>query len=144
MAQAKAGDSVKVHYKGTLEDGTVFDSSQGTDPLNFTVGAGMVIPGFDNAVVGMEVGADTTVTIPPKEAYGEYHPDHVMEVERSQVPENITPEVGMGLQLHSNDGRTVNVVISKVGDESITLDGNHPLAGKTLTFEITLVEIVTS
>jgi peptidylprolyl isomerase len=144
MAQAKAGDSVRVHYKGTLDDGTVFDTSHGTDPFNFTLGAGMVIPGFDDAVVGMEEGAVNTVTIPPEEAYGEYHDDRVMEVQRSQVPEDITPEIGMGLQLHSNDGRTINVVVSKVGDDTITLDGNHPLAGKVLTFEITLVEIVTN
>lgn len=142
MAQAKAGDSVRVHYKGSLEDGTVFDSSHGTDPFNFTLGAGMVIPGFDDAVIGMEEGTVNTVTIPPEQAYGDYHADRVMEIDMGQVPENITPEIGMGLQLHSNDGRTIDVVITKVGDESITLDGNHPLAGKALTFEITLVEIV--
>jgi peptidylprolyl isomerase len=142
MAQAKSGDSVRVHYKGSLDDGTVFDSSHGSDPFEFTLGAGMVIPGFDQAVIGMDEGAVKTVSVPPGEAYGEYHDDHVLEVEKAQVPDNITPEVGMGLELHSNDGRTIKVRVTRIGDDKLTLDANHPLAGKTLTFEISLLEIV--
>jgi peptidylprolyl isomerase len=139
---AKSGDSVRVHYKGSLEDGTVFDSSYDTDPFEFTLGAGMVIPGFDQAVIGMDAGAVKTVSIPPDEAYGEYLDDHTIEVDRAQVPDSITPEVGLGLELHSNDGQTIDVVISRIDGDNITLDANHPLAGKTLTFEISLLEIV--
>jgi peptidylprolyl isomerase len=142
MALAKAGDTVRIHYKGTLDDGTVFDTSRGRDPFEFVLGAGMVIPGFDNAVAGMEEGSTQTVAIAPEDAYGPYHDDHVIEVNKDQIPEDITPEIGMGLQLHSNDGRKFDVVISKVADDTVTLDGNHPLAGKTLTFEIELLAIV--
>jgi FKBP-type peptidyl-prolyl cis-trans isomerase 2 len=144
VAQAKAGDSVKIHYKGSLEDGTVFDSSHDGEPFNFTVGGGMVIPGFDKAVIGMEEGAVKTVSVDPDDGYGEYIDENVLEVSKDQIPEDITPEIGMGLQLHSNDGRTINVTVSKIDDDKVMLDGNHPLAGKTLTFEITLVEIVTT
>jgi len=142
MAQAKAGDTVRIHYKGSLDDGTVFDTSRGRDPFEFVLGAGMVIPGFDDAVTGMTVGDTQTVAIAPDQAYGPYHDDHVIEVTKDQIPEDITPEIGMGLQLHSNDGRQFDVVVAKIGDDTVTLDGNHPLAGKTLTFEIELVAIV--
>lgn len=142
MAQAKAGDTVRIHYQGSLDDGTVFDTSRGRDPFEFVLGAGMVIPGFDDAVTGMKVGATETVAIPPDQAYGDYHDDHVIEVTRDQIPADITPEIGMGLQLHSNDGRRFDVVVSKIDGEAVTLDGNHPLAGKTLTFEIELLAIV--
>jgi peptidylprolyl isomerase len=142
MALAKAGDTVRIHYKGTLEDGTVFDSSRGRDPFEFVLGAGMVIPGFDNAITGMEEGSTQTVAIEPEDAYGPYQDDHVIEVNKDQIPADITPEIGMGLQLHSNDGRKFNVVISEIADDTVKLDGNHPLAGKTLTFEIELLAIV--
>jgi FKBP-type peptidyl-prolyl cis-trans isomerase 2 len=139
---AKSGDSVRVHYKGSLDDGTVFDSSYDSDPFEFTLGGGMVIPGFDQAVIGMEAGSVKTVSIPPEEAYGEYLDDHVIEVDKGQVPDTITPEIGMGLELHSTDGQTIDVVITRIDGDNITLDANHPLAGKTLTFEINLLEIV--
>jgi len=139
---AKAGDSVRIHYKGSLDDGTVFDSSYDGDPFEFTLGGGMVIPGFDQAVIGMEEGTVKTVSIPPAEAYGEYLDDHVIEVDKAQVPDTIKPELGMGLELHSNDGQTIDVVVTRIDGDTLTLDANHPLAGKTLTFEINLLEIV--
>lgn len=142
MAKAKLGDSVRVHYTGKLEDGTVFDSNRESDPFEFTLGAGMVIPGFDRALVGMEEGSDRKVSIEPADAYGDYYDDHVIEVTREQIPADITPEIGLGLTLHANDGRSIDVVVSKVDGDTVTLDGNHPLAGRTLTFDITLVEIV--
>ena len=141
MAQVKDGDTVKVHYTGTLEDGTVFDSSREREPLEFTLGGGMLIPGFEKAVVDMSVGDSTTVTIPADEAYGQRNDEMVIDVAKDQVPEHITPEVGMLLQLES-EGGVMEVVITEVKDDSITLDANHPLAGKDLTFEIELVEIV--
>ena len=141
MAEAQTGDTVKVHYTGRLEDGTVFDSSEGREPLGFELGSGQVIPGFEQAVVGLEPGASRTTTIPPEEAYGAIRDDLIIEVERSQVPPELNPEVGQQLQLTLSDGQAVPVVIKKVGDEALTLDANHPLAGKTLVFDIELVEV---
>jgi len=141
MAEAKNGDTVKVHYKGTLEDGTIFDSSHERGPLEFTLGENKVIEAFERAVVGMGEGDNKNVTIPPEEAYGDYQDNLVIELERDKVPPDISPEVGMMLQLTSDDGRATNVLVTDVSDQSITLDANHPLAGKTLNFEINLVEI---
>ena len=141
MAKAQSGDVVKVHYTGTLGDGSQFDSSKGRAPLSFTVGSGQVIPGFDNAVTGLDIGASVTVTIPPAEAYGEYREEYVLKVNPSDIPPEISPEIGMELTLHQEDGGQVPVRITDVSDEQITLDANHPLAGKELTFEIELVEI---
>lgn len=140
MTQVKDGDTVKVHYTGTLNDGTVFDSSRERDPLEFTMGSGMLIPGFEKAVTGKSVGDTTKVTIPPAEAYGEVNEELVLDIPRSQVPEHITPEVGMMLQLQT-DGGVMEVVITSVSDESVVLDANHPLAGQDLTFEIEIVGI---
>lgn len=140
MAKAKAGDKVQIHYRGTLEDGTGFDSSEGKDPLEFTLGEKAVIPGFENAVVGMEEGEIRTVSIPPEEAYGKHREDLVVSVERSQVPAHIDPQLGATLQVDTDDGH-LNMVITKVTGEQVTLDANHPLAGKALTFEINLVNI---
>ena len=142
MAQAKSGDTVRIHYTGTLDDGTQFDSSTGRDPLEFALGGGQVIPGFDNAVDGMSVGDSKTVTVPPGEAYGERHEQLVQQVPRSALPEDIEPAVGMQLQSQSPDGQIMNLVVVQVEDESITLDANHPLSGQALTFAIELVEIV--
>jgi FKBP-type peptidyl-prolyl cis-trans isomerase 2 len=141
VAPAKSGDTVKVHYTGKLEDGTVFDSSAERDPLEFTLGGGQIIPGFEKAVMGMETGASKTITIPPDDAYGPHRDDMVMEVERSKLPPNFDPNVGSRLQIPQPQGRPVDVVVSEVSDTHLTLDANHPLAGKDLIFEIELVEI---
>ena len=141
MSQAKSGDTVKIHYTGTLEDGTEFDSSAGREPLEFAIGSGQVIPGFDNAVDGMTVGDNQTVTIPAGEAYGERHDQLVQEVPKTALPEDMKPEVGMQLQSQGPDEQIMNLLVTAVEVESITVDGNHPLAGQALTFAIELVEI---
>jgi peptidylprolyl isomerase len=142
MTQAKSGDTVRIHYTGTLDDGTEFDSSAGRDPLEFAVGSGQVIAGFDKAVDGMEVGEKKSVTISPAEAYGERHEQLVQEVPKSALPDEISPQVGMQLQSQSPEGNVMNLVVTDVSNESITVDANHPLAGQALTFAIELVEIV--
>jgi peptidylprolyl isomerase len=141
MSQAKVGDTVKIHYTGTLEDGSQFDSSAGRDPLEFTLGSGQVIPGFDDAVSGMAVGDKKTVNISPADAYGERHEQLVQEVPHSALPDDLSPQVGMGLQAQGPDGQVMNLTVTSVGEESITVDGNHPLAGKALNFDIELVSI---
>lgn len=142
MSQAKSGDTVRIHYTGTLSDGTQFDSSEGRDPLEFSLGSGQVIPGFDKAVEGMAVGDNKSVSIEPEEAYGQKHEQLVQDVPKSALPQDMDPEVGMRLQSQSPDGQVMHLVITAVAEESITVDGNHPLAGHTLTFDINLVEIV--
>ncbi len=142
MTQAKSGDTVRIHYTGTLDDGTEFDSSAGRDPLEFALGSGQVIAGFDDAVDGMTVGEQKSVTIPPEQAYGERHEQLVQEVPKSALPEEIAPQVGMQLQSQSTEGQVMNLVVTEVSEESITVDANHPLAGQALTFAIELVEIV--
>lgn len=141
MSQAKSGDSVKIHYTGTLDDGTQFDSSAGREPLAFTLGSGQVIPGFDKAVEGMTVGDNKSVNIPAEDAYGPHNAQMVQDVPRSALPEDLAPKVGMGLQAQGPDGQVANLVVTAVADESITVDGNHPLAGKALNFDIELVSI---
>lgn len=142
MSKVKDGDTVKVHYTGKLEDGSVFDSSVERDPLEVTLGEGKLIPGFENAVVGLAVGDKTSASIASTDAYGERREDLEVSIERDQLPEEIEPEVGMQLQLNQPNGQPVPVQIIKVEDENITIDANHPLAGKDLTFDIELVEIV--
>lgn len=140
MSIAKNGQSVKVHYTGKLEDGSVFDSSQGREPLAFKIGEGQMIPGFEKAVMGMAVGEVREANISCQEAYGERSDDLIVEVPKEQVPNDIQPEVGM--QLAINDGnRSRPVVVTAVEPEKIILDANHPLAGKDLTFKIELVEV---
>jgi peptidylprolyl isomerase len=141
MSQAKSGDNVKIHYTGTLEDGTEFDSSAGREPLAFALGTGQVIAGFDNAVDGMTVGESKTVTIPAGEAYGDRHEQLVQQVPKTALPEEMKPEVGMQLQSQSPDGQVMNLVVTGVEEDSITVDANHPLAGQALTFAIELVAI---
>jgi peptidylprolyl isomerase len=141
MTTAKSGDTVKIHYTGTLDNGTQFDSSEGREPLEFALGGGQVIPGFDKAVDGMAVGESKTVTIPAEEAYGQRHEQLVQEVPKSALPDEMEPSVGMQLQSQSPDGQVMNLVITEVADESITVDANHPLAGQALTFAIELVAI---
>jgi FKBP-type peptidyl-prolyl cis-trans isomerase 2 len=142
MAEAKSGDTVKVHYTGKLGDGTVFDSSREGDPLEFTLGQNQVIPGFEQAVVGMEPGQSKTAELPSGEAYGPRYDEMVIEVEKKQIPEQIDPQVGQRLQIRQADGRAIGVTVTEVTEEKVTLDGNHPLAGQNLTFDIELVDIV--
>ena len=129
MTQAKSGDTVRIHYTGTLDDGTEFDSSAGRDPLEFALGGGQVIAGFDSAVDGMTVGESKSVTIPPAEAYGERHEQLVQQVPKSALPDEIEPAVGMQLQSRSPEGHVMNLLVTEMDEQSITVDGNHPLAG---------------
>jgi peptidylprolyl isomerase len=140
MSEAKSGDKVHIHYTGRLADGSVFDSSEGRDPLQFTVGSGQVIAGFDKAVTGMNEGDELTVSIPADQAYGEFRPDLVFEVPRDQFPPDITPQVGQRLQMQ-NGQQVAMVIVSEVNEEVVTLNANHPLAGKELIFDLQLVRI---
>jgi len=141
MSQAKSGDTVKIHYSGTLTDGTQFDSSEGRDPLEFALGAGAVIPGFEKAVEGMAVGESKSVTIDPDDAYGPRHDQLVQQVPNTALPEDVEPAVGMQLQGQSPEGQVMNLTVTAIEDDAITVDANHPLAGEPLTFDIELVEI---
>ena len=141
MSNAKTGDTVKIHYTGKLDDGTEFDSSAGRDPLEFELGGGQVIPGFDTAVEGMAVGESKSVRIEPEQAYGPRHDQLMQQVPRDQLPDDLTPEVGMALQSQSPDGQVMVLMVAAVDEETITVDANHPLAGQALNFDIELVEI---
>lgn len=135
------GKTVKVHYKGTLADGTVFDSSEGRDPLEFETGSEQVIPGFEAAVTAMSPGETTTVTLACEDAYGDRHDEMMGQVPRDSMPDDMEIEVGMMLQMDTEDG-PMPVRVLAVDDDAVTLDANHPLAGEALTFELTLVEVV--
>ena len=139
--EAKANDTVKVHYKGTLSDGREFDSSEGREPLEFTLGAGQTIPGFENGIIGMQVEQAKTINIPAEEAYGEHKEGLVQEVPKEHMPQDMEPEVGMQLMSRSPDGQEIPLIITSVQETTVTVDANHPLAGKDLTFEVTLVGI---
>jgi FKBP-type peptidyl-prolyl cis-trans isomerase SlpA len=142
MSQVKANDTVKVHYTGKLADGQVFDSSvERGEPIEFTMGQGQLIPGFEKGLIDMKVNEKKTINIPKEEAYGEPREELVQEVQKSQLPEEIKPEVGMGLVSKSPDGQEMNLVVKDVKDETIVVDGNHPLAGKDLVFDLEVVEI---
>ena len=141
MAQAKKGDKVKVHYTGKLDNGTVFDTSEGREPLEFTIGGGQMIPGFEKGVLDMAVGESKTIRIPAKEAYGRRDEDRVLRVPRTQLPEGFDPEVGQQLQIQPPGGRPMMVKVTQVSEKQVTMDGNHPLAGQALNFELQLVEI---
>ncbi|HVK49997.1 MAG TPA: peptidylprolyl isomerase [Pseudobacter sp.] len=141
MQQAKSGDTVKVHYHGRLTDGTTFDSSEGREPLEFEVGTGSVIAGFDQGVEGMSIGEKKTINIPVEQAYGPKDPGMIVEFPITNFPPDMKPEIGMHLNMTNGAGQVIPVVITGVAAEVVTLDANHPLAGQDLIFDIELVEI---
>jgi FKBP-type peptidyl-prolyl cis-trans isomerase 2 len=142
MAAAKTGDTVRVHYRGSLADGSVFDSSEGGEPLEFTIGRGQVIKGFDQAVLGMKDGDIRSVNIQPDQAYGPHHDDLMVTVPRAELPPGIEPEIGQQFEVQQDDGEPLIVRVAAMTDTTLTLDGNHPLAGETLTFRIEFVKVV--
>lgn len=142
MTNAKTGDRVKVHYTGKLNDGNIFDSSVGRDPLEFTIGENQVLPKFEDSVEGMEVGDKTKIQIPAEEAYGVRQENLVVQIPKQNLPSELTPEVGMRLQTQTKEGEVMIVKITDIGDNDITIDANHELADKDLHFEIELVEII--
>ena len=140
---AKKGNSVVVHYTGTLTSGDQFDSSIGSDPLEFILGEGMMIAGFDAAVLGMKIGEKKTVTIPSADAYGEISDDNIISIPKRELPDGMTVTVGTQLQMEiGEEGQVIPVIVTEVGDKDFTIDGNHDLAGQELTFEIELIEIL--
>lgn len=141
MSTAKKGDQVKVHYTGKLTSGEQFDSSDGREPLAFTVGAGQMIKGFDDAIPGMAVGDKKTINILPQDAYGETNKDAVIEFPLTNIPDGMKLEKGMKLQLQNQDGQPIPVTVTEVKEDVVVLDANHELAGKELVFDIELVEI---
>lgn len=141
MTAITSGDTVSIHYTGSLSDGTTFDSSAGREPLRFTVGAGEIIPGLDKALVGMSVGETKTVVVPCDEAYGQHRPEARQPVPREQIPSHIPLDVGTQLQMQTPDGQALPVTVAEVTEDEVVLDANHPLAGKDLTFDIEIVEV---
>ena len=141
MTQVKTGDTVHIHYTGTLNDGTTFDSSEGREPLSFQVGSGQIIPGLDSAIPGMTVGDKKTVNVACDEAYGQVNPEMTQAVPRADIPADIPLETGTRLQMQTQNGQVIPVTITAVDDSTVTLDANHPLAGQDLTFNIELVKI---
>ncbi len=141
MKQAKSGDSVKIHYTGKLNDGTVFADSKKGEPLEFTLGAGQIIPGVDEAVHGMEPGQSKTVTIPPEKAYGPRQEELTKDIPKDDLPEGMQPQVGQSLKVDQPNGEPMIVSITAVSDSNITVDANHPLAGKDLDFKLELLEV---
>jgi FKBP-type peptidyl-prolyl cis-trans isomerase 2 len=141
MTQVKVGDTVRIHYTGTLNDGSTFDSSEGRDPLQFEVGSGQIIPGLDKELPGMAAGDKKTVNIPAAEAYGEKNPQMQQAIPREQIPANIPLELGMRLQMQTPEGQVIPVTVAAVDEQTVTLDANHPLAGKDLTFDFEVVSI---
>jgi len=142
MSEAKSGDTVRINYTGKLTDGTQFDSSEGREPLEFQVGSGQIISGLDREVEGMKVGDKQTVTVPAEEAYGAHDPAKVQQVPRDALPPELEPQEGMQLQAQTPQGGQVALMITAVGEQEITVDANHPLAGKDLVFDIEMVEIL--
>jgi len=141
MARAKTGDTVSVHYTGKLDDGTIFDTSAEREPLQFTIGENQVIPGFEQAVIGMEPGDSKSTRIPAEEAYGPHHDEMVVTLDKSHLPEGMEPEVEQRFQLRQPDGQTFIAKVTDIGESNITLDANHPLAGEALTFDIQLTQL---
>jgi peptidylprolyl isomerase len=141
MSQAKDGDTVKVHYTGRLENGEVFGTTKDEEPLELTLGSGKIIPGFEKGIAGMEVGDTKTITVPPGEAYGQRIKELIVDIKKTDLPEDITPAIGKQLQIRQKDGNPIEVAITDMDEDTVTLDANHPLAGNTLLFEVELLEI---
>ncbi|ADY30102.1 MULTISPECIES: FKBP-type peptidyl-prolyl cis-trans isomerase [Cellulophaga] len=141
MSIVKENNTVKVNYTGKLADGQVFDTSEGREPLEFTLGQGQLIPGFEKGVLDMKLNEKKTITIAKEEAYGEVNEALIQEVKKSELPQDMEPKVGMGLVSKAPDGREMNLMVVEVKDESIVIDGNHPLAGKDLIFDLEVLEI---
>jgi FKBP-type peptidyl-prolyl cis-trans isomerase 2 len=141
MNQVKENNTVKVNYTGKLADGQVFDSSEGKEPIEFTLGQGQLIPGFEKGLIDMKLNEKKTITVAKEEAYGDVNKDLIQEVKKTELPQDMTPEVGMGLVSKSPDGQEMNLMVVEVKDESIVIDGNHPLAGKELVFDLEVIEI---
>ena len=141
MSQVKENNTVKVNYTGKLSDGQVFNSSEGKEPIEFTLGQGQLIPGFEKGLIDMKLNEKKTITIAKEDAYGEINNDLIQEVEKTQLPQDMTPKVGMGLVSKSPDGQEMNLLVVEVKEESIVIDGNHPLAGKELIFDLEVVAI---
>ena len=142
MAQAKDGDTIRFHYNGSFEDGTEFDSSRGDEPLEVTLGGGQLIPGLESGLLGMAIGDKETITITPEEGYGTFREELILKINRDEFPKDVTPKVGQQLRLQKPGNPPFSVLIAEVNDDSIVLDANHPLAGKTLIFEVELMEIL--
>jgi len=142
MAQAEDGDTVRVHYTAKLEDGKIVDTTAGRNPWKFTLGEGRVIPGFEKAIIGMSPGESKTVKVPSDRAYGPHLEKRILMIDRDRFPKHITPEVGQHLRIPQQDGTTATVTVTAVSESKVTIDGNHPLSGKDLTFDIELIEIV--
>ncbi len=142
MAQAKIGDTVKINFTGKLEDETIVDSSQDQSPLEFTIGNGDVISGLEQGVIGMAVGDKKTLKILPEDAFGQRHEELLVEINKSEFPEHINPTIGLHLQIQQSDGQIFKVKVVEMTENTLTLDGNHPLAGTTLHFDVEMVEIV--
>ncbi|MGK0421012.1 MAG: FKBP-type peptidyl-prolyl cis-trans isomerase SlpA [Polaribacter sp.] len=141
MNQVKENNTVKVNYTGKLADGQVFDSSEGKEPIEFTLGQGQLIPGFEKGLIDMKLNEKKTITVAKEEAYGDVNKDLIQEVKKTELPQDMTPEVGMGLVSKSPDGQEMNLMVVEVKEESIVIDGNHPLAGKDLVFDLEVIEI---
>lgn len=142
MSQVKENNTVKVNYTGKLSDGQVFDTSEGKEPIEITLGQGQIIPGFEKGLIDMKLNEKKTIKIAKEEAYGDFNNDLKQEVKKTELPPEIKPEVGMGLVSKTPDGREMNLRVVEVGEESIVVDGNHPLAGQDLTFDLEVVEIL--
>jgi FKBP-type peptidyl-prolyl cis-trans isomerase 2 len=140
--KVKKGDTIQVHYTGKFEDGKEFDSSLNRQPLQFEVGAGRVIKGFEDAVIGLQAGEKKTVTVSAEDAYGSFDENLLIEIPKKNVPEGVNPEVGMRLQLVNQQGQAAHVVVTEILDKTVRLDANHPLAGKTLVFDLEVLEIL--
>ena len=141
MSQVKANNTVKVHYTGKLSDGQVFDTSEGKEPIEFVLGQGQLIPGFEQGLIDMKVNEKKTITIAKEEAYGEVNDQLIQEIDRANLPQDMEPKVGMGLVSKSPEGQEMNLMIVEVKDASVVIDGNHPLAGRDLVFDLEVVEI---